>query len=1399
MDDFFNQMGSVGTLSELEPAAANEYRQRLSHACGAANGLYASGLAIAWPSEELSLQPEVLASHFGGGVVAPAAGAAHPTAKRTGARTKRPSAAALARAAAGEGGAMQPAAEASAQPEAQMPPPQDAPAPPRRRSGAKRRSGAPLALSAAFFSRADAPMSHTLDGSAPKRRRARKNNDDDDDDYGSPVPGTPAPPGSGAAAASARAREAATARETALAIKAAHDELRSMPLGSVRLVLTVMNKRTPAAAAAPVPRGKQPRDRSNERSFIEREKMRLEKVAQKRAADEAAAAEQAQAQVQGPQQLAMALHDASGLPLASFAPPAAAAADVAMLQADAQVALATPPAPAAPEGRLLPIFENLPPLPPPPPLLPENPQLALLTFAQHLREGTAMAMPPMSAEQLRALHQGVMDKGTAEALYSNPDLDAVPPFRLASDGIERMASWAAATCGMQLALPQQPVVVEQLALEQAFVLPPPQQPAPSFAMPMMPMDQTELARRWLGLFSVPQPSPQLLRGLVAGAQQQQQQPQQQQSAVLALPEVLPSPAQPQSPPVAQEAQPKPESAAATPASPAKRRLRPPAAVAEEYVRVQLIITEAGRVSFDGSGSAAPRPAAAAPAAAAGVKRPRPRRSEPGAATAIAPPLLLEIAARRAAATSADEEPSSAVVLYATESRHACTDPQCHTQPTLWADVGSNPPSALLRGSDPAFWGALRGQGALMLRAGGVWDPATKRSTLMDVSWLTGGNTKLRTMGSEYQYIRQTLPASNGFVEVYEDYLPPDAINADYPFGALVEDIQESFRFAAESFRLLGVPDRERYFLAQMRAGLRLQFPYLQGVALNALNGRAVQGCLRATPPGGAHAWDPSGLPVCEGSILPGLLRQCEACCNPLLNAPPPAPEAGAAAAVPMETRPASPPRPARDLDADRAAEVAATGAAAPARDGAAFAHQVQRRQAGQHALRAASSRRSRSGTQVKKPRRDREPPPPAAEEPAVAAADADAEAGAAPAADPGTAGAAPGGVPPAVPTGASAAEAAAQASMSKLWGAGIVTPWLYYMGVCSTFAAHFEDYAFGSANVIVAPPDTQAWVIWYSVPRESLAAFHAFLRDLLGKEYTLDCLEGRRLWIDPRLVAEWNARQPAGSPTCPVYRHVQGPGDYVVTDYGSVHWGVNLGVGWKAAVNFAFEDWRPAAEQVDAVYAQLERETGQKRHYRCAPEFGGERCRGAFDDVTLAAFALRREAAAGDAPPLPPLAPLAEREAAAAAAFAKAVAEAKEGKLDAPAPMPQERPAKAPRLAAQPPRAQQPRAPPPQQQQQPEPRGDEPMAEAPPPMMRQRSPSPAPRAASPSPPPAVARLLTPDLPQLPEDALAAAALLSAPLERFQSYAPAQAHPARAVTPDVHSPDTLGRAPRDSES
>jgi len=143
-------------------------------------------------------------------------------------------------------------------------------------------------------------------------------------------------------------------------------------------------------------------------------------------------------------------------------------------------------------------------------------------------------------------------------------------------------------------------------------------------------------------------------------------------------------------------------------------------------------------------------------------------------------------------------------------------------------------------------------------------------------------------------------------------------------------------------------------------------------------------------------------------------------------------------------------------------------------------------------------------------------------------------------------------------------------TMPKLWGAGIVSPWLYYMGLHSTFAMHFEDYAFGSANVILAEPGSQAWAVWYHVPRHGLTLLHQFLRQHLGKSYQLDCLEKRRLWVDPNVVAAW--RSPDGR-CIPVFRTVQCPGDYVLTDYGAVHWGINLGVGWKAAVNFAFPCW----------------------------------------------------------------------------------------------------------------------------------------------------------------------------------------------------------------------------------
>lgn len=170
----------------------------------------------------------------------------------------------------------------------------------------------------------------------------------------------------------------------------------------------------------------------------------------------------------------------------------------------------------------------------------------------------------------------------------------------------------------------------------------------------------------------------------------------------------------------------------------------------------------------------------------------------------------------------------------------------------------------------------------------------------------------------------------------------------------------------------------------------------------------------------------------------------------------------------------------------------------------------------------------------------------------------------------------------------------------SLWGAGIISPWLYFMSMGSVFCCHIEDYAFGSANVILAPPGSHVWAVWYSVPRRDIGHLHEYLRNLLGSEYTLDCLEQRKLWLDPASLMAWRG---AKGERVSVYRHVQGPSEYIATDYGSVHWGVNLGVGWKAAVNFAYPEWREAAESIHQVYKKLETVTGQKRNYRSVPDF----------------------------------------------------------------------------------------------------------------------------------------------------------------------------------------------------
>lgn len=173
-------------------------------------------------------------------------------------------------------------------------------------------------------------------------------------------------------------------------------------------------------------------------------------------------------------------------------------------------------------------------------------------------------------------------------------------------------------------------------------------------------------------------------------------------------------------------------------------------------------------------------------------------------------------------------------------------------------------------------------------------------------------------------------------------------------------------------------------------------------------------------------------------------------------------------------------------------------------------------------------------------------------------------------------------------------------SRSLLWGAGIISPWLYLMNPGSVFCCHIEDYAFGSANVILSPPGSHTWAAWYSVPRQDIGHLHEYLRETLGEEYTIDCLEQRKIWLDPASVSAWASKE---GKRIHVYRHLQGPSEYIATDYGSVHWGVNLGIGWKAAVNFAFPDWREAAQGIHLEYKKLEKATGQKRSYRSVPDF----------------------------------------------------------------------------------------------------------------------------------------------------------------------------------------------------
>ena len=468
-----------------------------------------------------------------------------------------------------------------------------------------------------------------------------------------------------------------------------------------------------------------------------------------------------------------------------------------------------------------------------------------------------------------------------------------------------------------------------------------------------------------------------------------------------------------------------------------------------------------------------------------------------------------------------------------------------TLPTVYAIVNQGVvPEDLLQGKDADQWRAFVDQGAMVLRLPDGWDVLEDVSALCDLNWIGKRGLKLRTLGPDYQYLRQSLPDSK--TGLLPRFTAMDGYDYDMELGAFIDDFQENVRAHADHFRLMGVDARESWFLHQVHTGFPLQFPYLQGLAYKALIANVSAKVLTAQWDE-SHAWDPRLL----GERSPSILRRCLQLCESVNHS------------VIAEARAAAPPDRGAIALAAREEEMRATGGSAILANSDAVRRRIERKcilgkSGGINAGKKKGKQKS------KNPVKDSPPPQPVV---------------------------------------ADASAYISKASERRLWGVGIVTPWLYYMGVGSIFPLHFEDYAFGSANVILARPDSQAWVVWYSIPRADLYLLHVYLRELLGDAYTLDVLEMRKLWLDPVRIEQWNAKRKKSEDKLRVYRHVQKPGDYVVTDYGSVHWGVNLGAGWKAAVNFAYLGWKPAAEEVNEVYRQLESELGQSRHHRCCPKF----------------------------------------------------------------------------------------------------------------------------------------------------------------------------------------------------
>lgn len=129
---------------------------------------------------------------------------------------------------------------------------------------------------------------------------------------------------------------------------------------------------------------------------------------------------------------------------------------------------------------------------------------------------------------------------------------------------------------------------------------------------------------------------------------------------------------------------------------------------------------------------------------------------------------------------------------------------------------------------------------------------------------------------------------------------------------------------------------------------------------------------------------------------------------------------------------------------------------------------------------------------------------------------------------------------------------------------GINTPYLYFGNFRSMFAWHVEDLNLGSINFqhFGAPK------YWYGISKKHFRRFESFAKAKF-QERNLECnqfLRHKTILINPYLIRE-------EMPDIPIYKHIQRPGEFIITLTNGYHTGFNAGFNTNEAVNFAPDNW----------------------------------------------------------------------------------------------------------------------------------------------------------------------------------------------------------------------------------